>query len=366
MSWRFVCRACGAREPRGYLGSSCRACGGLQEIDWTTPRRLAIAGEVSSIWRYASILPVERPAGTMTLGEGWSPVVQARLGGRRVLLKLDSVLPSGSFKDRGTVVLVQYALESGAREIVIDSSGNAGGSVAMYAARAGLRCRVFVPAGNSCGKVTQAAAHGAQVVPVEGPRNAASDAAEEAGGDGVFHANHNRSPLFVAGVATWLLEVAEATTADTRLAFMPAGGGSVVAGALEAMALSRRFELHAVQPAACGPLAAAFAGAPAEVSCGDSLAEGTNIAAPARLEQVVDGVRATGGSIRAVSEEAIADACRQLWAQGIYVEPTAALVAAGFLETLAEGADIGDDEAVLLISGHGLKTTPTNAQLIAA
>ena len=121
------------------------------------------------------------------------------------------------------------------REIVVDSSGNAGASFAAYAARAGLRLRLFVPADASPAKLLQARAHGAVVVSVPGPRAAAGEAArralEDAGPD-VAYASHLWQPAFLAGTATFAYEVFEqlgGMAPDAVVA--PLGGGTLLLGA---------------------------------------------------------------------------------------------------------------------------------------
>ena len=95
----------------------------------------AIRAEEWSLWRYAPMLPVER---RVSLGEGMTPLVEAEYKGRSFRAKLEYLNPTGSFKDRGMAVLVNYLLGQGVREVIEDLSGNAGASLAAYAAAAGI------------------------------------------------------------------------------------------------------------------------------------------------------------------------------------------------------------------------------------
>ena len=157
----------------------------------------------------------------------------------------------------------------GVREIVVDSSGNAGASFAAYAARAGMRLRLFVPADASPAKLLQARAHGAEVVPVPGPRSAAGEAARaalEGAGPDVAYGSHMWQPAFLAGTATFAYEVFEQLgrrAPDVVVA--PLGGGTLLLGVhlgfdrLRAAGLIDRVpRLVGVQSAACAPLARAF------------------------------------------------------------------------------------------------------------
>ncbi|HTT81288.1 MAG TPA: pyridoxal-phosphate dependent enzyme, partial [Stellaceae bacterium] len=102
------------------------------------------AGE-ASLWRYRAALAVAGPP-RVSLGEGWTPLVAREWGGATVLFKLESQMPTGSFKDRGTAVMLNHLLAVGVGRIHEDSSGNAGASIATYAAAAGLPCTIYVPA----------------------------------------------------------------------------------------------------------------------------------------------------------------------------------------------------------------------------
>src|SRR6266403_4928883 len=123
----------------------------------------------ASLWRYASALAVPG-APRVTLGEGWTPLVLRNWRGAVIHFKLESQMPTGSFKDRGTAVMLNHLLEVGVGPIHEDSSGNAGSSIATYAAAVGRPCRIYVPAAAPRGKVVQIAASGAEVRAVPGTR----------------------------------------------------------------------------------------------------------------------------------------------------------------------------------------------------
>src|SRR6202035_5218453 len=142
----------------------------------------------ASLWRYRAALALSGPP-KVTLGEGWTPLVTRRWDGVPVQFKLESQMPTGSFKDRGTAVMLNHLLEVGVGPIHEDSSGNAGSSIATYAAASGLRCRIYVPAAAPRGKIVQIAASGAEVRAVPGTRQAVTEAALAAI-DESFYASH--------------------------------------------------------------------------------------------------------------------------------------------------------------------------------
>ena len=106
--------------------------------------RREIDVSVNSLWRYRKALLVDA-TDAVTLGEGWTPLVPGEWEGVPVLFKLEFMMPTGSFKDRGMTVMVSYLRSRGVTEVLEDSSGNAGASLSAYAAAAGMRCRILVP-----------------------------------------------------------------------------------------------------------------------------------------------------------------------------------------------------------------------------
>src|SRR6266536_6167689 len=124
--------------------------------------------------RYRRFLPVTEATPALTLGEGLTPLVEARrLGARigvpRLHLKLEGLNPTGSFKDRGMVVAVSKALEAGSTSIICASTGNTSASAAAYGAAAGIEVVVVLPKGAiAAGKLLQALIAGSRVVAVEG------------------------------------------------------------------------------------------------------------------------------------------------------------------------------------------------------
>jgi threonine synthase len=102
----------------------------------------------------------------------------------------------------------------------------------------------------------------------------------------------------------------------------------------------------------------------AAVAAASTLAEGTSIAAPVRGRELLRAVRQSGGGTAAVSEEEIVAALVDLWRQGFYVEPTAAVAAAGAQQLRASGLLGPDEVPVVLLSGSGLKATERIATLL--
>ncbi len=379
----LMCRTCGTTYPAASLQWRCE-CGGLLDAAPFDTRidLAAMPRRPNSMWRYADAMPVPFDA-HVSLGEGLTPVVPSRTH-EKVLLKCDFLMPTASFKDRGAVVLAIAASHLGVRDAIIDSSGNAGVAAAAYFARAGVPLRVFVPAATSTGKLAQMHAHGAQVVLVDGDRAAtAAQAMRAANEPGVLYASHVYHPYFVHGVKTYGYEMWEQLGRRVPdVVVVPAGNGTLVLGCalafaeLHSQALIDRFpRIVAVQTSACAPLAAAWAAGRGEISpvpTRPTVAEGIAITAPARGAQILAAIRDSGGAILTVDDDQVIRAQAELAAQGLYVEPTAAVCYAA-LDCARTTATLDPSQEALMafrtgevvvpLCGSGLKTgsTPKHA-----
>ncbi|MFD6434921.1 threonine synthase [Streptomyces venezuelae] len=360
------CPADGTRVPAGSLAWSCPACRGPLDLDFSpAPAPLkALAGRVNSLWRYAECLPLPTPA--ISLGEGRTPLVE--LAGP-VSAKLDFLMPTLSFKDRGAVMLAALARRLGPDRVIADSSGNAGTAVAAYCARAGLDCTVYVPSATSPKKLEQIAAHGAHLQVVDGDRESTALAARAAADEpGTFYASHVHNPYFLHGTKTYVHELWEDLGGRLPDALVvPVGNGTLLLGAALAIQelhtaglIARRPALYAVQSAAVAPLAEAWrAGADdlvGETPMAATFAEGIAIPRPPRARQILHAVRASGGGFLTVTEDQIAAAQRDLASRGLYVESTGVACWAA----VREGA-LGERTTVVPLCGAGAKTGLANA-----
>ena len=326
-----------------------------------------------SVWRYARALLVEAEH-AVSLGEGWTPLLPGEWHGAPVRYKLDFLMPTGSFKDRGMTVMISYLKSRGIRRVLEDSSGNAGASLSAYAAAAGLACRILVPTSASPAKITQIAACGAEVVTVPGSRQDVADAALRQSAE-IFYASHNWQPFFVEGIKTLAYELWEQLgfRAPDNLV-VPLGYGSNIVGGDRGFAelvrngeIDRRPRMFGVQAARCAPLWAAFRAGGEQLvptPIGPTVAEGIATAKPTRVAEVLRAVRETDGGIVAVDETDIAAALRGLAHRGLYVEPTSATAAAGLSRLLESGAIRPEQTTVLVLTGSGLKAGAATAELL--
>ncbi|NOZ50262.1 MAG: pyridoxal-phosphate dependent enzyme [Chloroflexi bacterium] len=314
------------------------------------------------MWRYRHLLPplLDQP---VTLGEGGTPLLRLDQRPYTLYLKNESLNPTGSFKDRGAALLISTI--DRAHTVIDDSSGNAGAALAAYAARAGMHARIYAPATAAPAKLQQIARYGAEIVRVEGTRDDATIAIEQAlAQEQAYYASHIWHPGYVQAMQTVAWEIWEQLGRRAPdWVVLPAGNGTLLRGirwgfrALQKGKLIPKLpHLAAVQAAACAPLLAYQQENyhPGHYQCQPTIADGVAIANPPLIEAMAAAIRKTKGHVVAVSEDEIITARDQLAGLGFYVEPTAALgyAALNHLHTL-----IDDGQTVIVIlTGHGLKS----------
>ena len=316
---------------------------------------------LTGMWRYRHLLPPV-PDNPITLGEGGTPLL--RLQDRHlVYVKNEALNPTGSFKDRGAAFLIN-TVQGQDKVVIDDSSGNAGAALAAYAARAGHQARIFAPAHASEAKKRQIRGFGAELVLVEGDRDAVARAADEfAQQPDVFYASHVWHPGYALAMQTIAWEIWEQLGRRApEWVLLPAGNGSILRGVRwgfrslqKARYITDLPRLVAVQAAACAPLLARSQDAyrVGRFACSETRADGVAIPNPPLIDAMWAAVRKTRGQVVAVSEAEIRWAQDELLRRGLWMEPTAALpyAALSHIEPLLSP----DDTIVLILTGHGFK-----------
>ncbi|MFU8827684.1 MAG: threonine synthase [Brevefilum sp.] len=321
-----------------------------------------------TLWRYGELLGLDVSEPFAHMGVGWTPLVPISIFGKNALLKLEYLLPSGSFKDRGINTMVNQLVQMGVSAMVEDSSGNAGASLAAHGARFGIHTQIFVPDYASEFKQHQIAIYGVELVHIHGTRKDTELAAQAAVTGERTYASHAYHPAYLAGQMTVAYEVWEQLGKNMPdWIICPAAQGGQLLGfwfgltnLLEAGVIDRLPRLVAVQSAQVAPLYHAWHNnlmdVPAIEPAGPTVAEGVSIANPVRGKRLLQAVRESNGLVIAVQEDEILEAQVLLAQLGFYVEPTSALVV-GALKQLA-GLITKDEHVLLTLTGSGLKGEP--------
>lgn len=384
---QILCSSCGEQYPLNTRKWVCRRCGGLFEIDGLPAfEPTQIAAGTPTLWRYQAFIPLPENAQPISMGEGMTPLVEARLDDATFFGKLDFLMPTGSFKDRGTTVLVSALKAFGFTSIVEDSSGNAAASLSGYSAYGGLQAEIFVPAHASPAKLAQIQAYGAKVRKIEGPRENSAAAVQQVARLGeAYYASHYYNPFVLAGMKTTAWEIWEQLDGRAPSAVLaPVGHGTNFIGIargfqdlLSAKLIERMPRLFAAQAVNVAPLARAFEtglgesqtrstddkepeqawdralSLAAQAPAGRTIAEGIAITRPVRGIEILRAIYATQGGVVTVSEEEIAQARDDMARAGFYIEPTSATAVAA-LRTLRQKRQL-EGPVVVTLTGSGLK-----------
>ena len=360
----FKCRGCGRGFPYDQFEAICSICSDLFEFSASLPYQPVDVppSEPNRLARFYKTFPFGDVASLVSLGEGETPLLSTRLGDREIHLKCEYFNPTGSFKDRGTTILVSALRAAGITSVVEDSSGNAGASLAAYAARSGIHARIFVPSYASGPKRRQIEAYGAEIVPVPGPRSATSAAVLEEAALGMTYASHAHLPHGLAGFATIAFEIFDQLNETPEMVVVPVGQGTLLLGlymgfvAMQTAGVIQTLpRLIGVQAASCAPIARAYmrdSESIEDVEEGTTLAEGIRIANPLRMAEVLHAVKGSKGGIIMVEEEVIIEGRNALSRRGFYVEPTSAVVWPGIKEVVKEA----NGPVVAVLTGSGYKS----------
>jgi len=304
-----------------------------------------------------------------------APELRRELGMPHLWVKDDTRNPSGSTKDRASLLVVAKAQEYGCEAIAAASTGNAATALAAVAAAAGVRAIVFVPAAAPEAKIVQMLSYGARVLPVDGSYDDAFELCLAACARfGWYNRNTALNPFTVEGKKTAALEIARSLAPERPDAvIVPTGDGVILAGVAKGFAdlvrgglMTQVPRLIAVQPEGSAAIAlAARAGAadvtpiPDAASVADSLVVG----APRNALLCLRRIRESGGGAVLVSDAAIVAAISELARHsGVFAEPAGATALAGLKAALAEDLVGSYERVVLLVTGTGLKDVPAAAR----
>ena len=364
---QVICELCGRKESYDPAKWRCD-CGGAWLLQSLQSFQIeSIKKESKSIWRYGSFFPAEMREKPVSLGAGFTPLLDCTLYDRKVLLKLDYLMPTGSFKDRGVELMMNSLAALGVDRVAEDSSGNAGAAVAAYAARLGMQADIFAPSHASPAKLSQISVFGAKVHTIPGERENASKAVLEAVEKGTVYASHAYNPIYLFGQQTAAWEIWEQIGYHAPdWVIVPVGQGGTLLGYFEGFSALHKAKLIdkipgliAVQPERLAPICDALqenwqnwesVSAPQP----GSIAEGLAITTPVRWKHIMRAIKDSSGFCVRVAEEDILPAQKLLAEKGFYVEPTSAVVVAALKKVI--NLIERDQMIVISLTGSGLKS----------
>ncbi len=352
---------------------TCPECDGLLEVRYAElPTFDDFEG--TGVWRYDDALPVEMG---VTIQEGNTPLyevpeLEAETGVEHLHVKHEGMNPTGSFKDRGMTVGVQVARRLGVDRLACASTGNTSAALSAYGARSELETLVLLPAGKvAAGKVAQASLHGARILEVDGNFDTCLDIVQDLAMSGHVYLLNSLNPFRLEGQKTIGLEILEQcqdrTGAYPDRIVLPVGNAGntsalykafrelVQSGALDESEVPK---LTGVQAEGAAPMVEAVEEGNDEIRRWDHVetrATAIRIGNPVNAPKALPGIRETGGTAVAVSDDEITDAQRSLAEEGVGVEPASAASIAGLRKLRDQGVVGSDENVVCLTTGHLLK-----------
>ena len=374
------CGLCGLRHEAHRLLNLCRECGKPLLVRYDLDRakesltKQSLPGRRADMWRYREVMPVDRDENIVSLGEGWTPLLEARnlaekTGIREVYIKDESQNPTQSFKARGMSAAVSMAKELGANKLAVPSAGNAAGALSAYAARAGLECFIFMPKDTPRANVVECEQTGAHVTLMDG---LITDCGAEVGrrkeAEGWFDVSTLKEPYRVEGKKTLGYELAEQLNWQLPdVIIYPTGGGTGLIGMwkafdeMERMGWidSKRPRMVTVQAAGCAPIVRAFQEGKRfadEFPNAATTASGLRVPKAIGDFLILDAIRESGGTAIDVTDEELIAATREIGAaEGVFCAPEGAACLPALRKLLERGMVNKNDRVVLFNTGSGVK-----------
>ena len=374
------CAACGHRHEARRLLNLCTQCGKPLLVRYdlkaaaVSLTKDSLKSRGPDLWRYRELLPVDDDENIVSLGEGFTPLLQAtrlgeQLGFSQLYIKDEGQNPTQSFKARGMAAAVSMAKELGATKLAVPSAGNAAGALAAYAARAGLEAHIFMPQDTPRANVIECEQTGAHVNLMEGLiTDCGAEVARRKEAEGWFDVSTLKEPYRIEGKKTMGYELAEQF--DWQLPdviIYPTGGGTGLIGMWKAFAEmeqigwigSQRPRMVTVQAAGCAPIVRAFEAGKRfadEFPNAHTTASGLRVPRAIGDFLILDALRASGGTAIAVTDEELIEATKEIGAaEGVFCAPEGAACLPALRKLMAGGAVKPHERVVLFNTGSGVK-----------
>ncbi len=371
------CIECGHRQDHLPMAATkCEQCGSLwveARYDYSSFKRELLRGlpdRPFNIWRYHDVLPVSKPPEINFEEAGGTPMRKSRRYAAQVkhenlYIKDERYGPTSSFKDRQAAVAVAAMVESGIKEAVIASTGNAAVAYAAACAQAGIKLWVFMTSMVPPEKLREVALFGAEVVKVTGTYDQTKQiAAEFASRRGLQldrGAGHLPSRESMKTIAYEIIEQLGWKAPDWYI--------QAVSGGLGPLGVFHGFQelydmglidcipkMAVIQTAGCAPMVKAFK---AGKRTADPVTPETRIAIlstgdPGKTYSYLwDLIRQYGGVMESVSDsEAFATMRDLAKSDGLAVEPATAVAFAGFEKLVREKVITKDELVIVNCTGH--------------
>lgn len=282
--------------------------------------------------------------------------------GADLFAKLEFEHPTGCFKDRGSYIEVQKAMELEADAICVASTGNMAASVAAYACYFDMPCYIFVPEKTTDAKIAQATIFDANIIRLKGDFSTCQNVCIEfaksgnyyLAGDYVFREEGQKSLAY---------ELYEEGQADFDNIFIPVGCGTNFGAISKGFAelkqagkISRIPKLIAIQPEQSSPaVESIFKKKKIIKKQVNTMAQSVAVSDPVDFPKVMLGIEESDGAAFTVTEDEILESLKEMVVEeGHFTESASALPLAAFKNNLDT---FKNEKCLFLLTGSGLKDT---------
>lgn len=364
------CAACGRIYPFETVQSYAACCNQPLSANYFLEEQSTalLTNKPFTMWRYSAFLPVIDPESIISLEEGWTPIhtlskTEITSKVTRLLLKDESMNPTGSFKARGLSVAVSKAKELGITHCIIPTAGNAGGALSAYAAKANIKATVVMPRHTPMTLQNECRYYGAELILMDGLIDACGKKVKQLVAEtGAFDMSTMKEPYRIEGKKTLGYEIAEQLQWQLPdVIIYPTGGGTGLIGMWKAfkemqqlgwITRKRLPRMIIVQSKKCNPMIQMFetGSFPETYVPQASFAYGLAVPHPFAKDQIQQVVRESGGTAITVGEEEMQKAMHEIAAtEGLLLSPEGSATFVG-LKKLIEKDYVHEDETVMLFN----------------
>ncbi|MDX2440737.1 MAG: threonine synthase [Desulfobacterales bacterium] len=327
----------------------------------------------SPLQRYQAFFPWVDGSRAVSLGEGFTPLVNAdvlaeRLGLKELWLKNETVNPTWSFKDRGTITGILHAVKLGYKRIGTVSTGNMAASVAAYGAKMGMETFVFVHESLPDEKLNPIAMYGPHVIKVQGDYERLYTETLKISAEQDIYFVNSDVPFRVEGYKALSFEICEQLEFNPPdYVVVPTGSGGNLRGILKgfeefqtAGLIQAVPQMIVAQASGSAPIVEAYEQGHETVKRVESpctMAGAIANPLPPSGNQVLRKLRDAKGLFSSVSENAIVKSQEDLAKAGFFVQPASAATLA-VVKNLCNAGILGKNDRVsCILTGSGLKYT---------
>ena len=276
--------------------------------------------------------------------------------------KDDGLNPTGSLKDRASLLVAAFARKNGINEVVVASTGNAGSSMAGVGAAAGLKVKLFLPKTAPPAKMIQSLQYGADLVLAEKNYDQAfALSIQYSKKFGGMNRNTAYNPMTIEGKKTVSIEIFNQLGRVPEHVFVSVGDGVILSGLykgfrdlLQLKQIPRMPEIHAIQASGSSSIFKAMSSGEFQELAAETVADSISVNTPSNGYLALKNLKSYRGHCITLTDEEILSAQKELSSScGLFSEPAAAAAYAGFIKQ-KQYLD-SNSTCVVLLTGNGLK-----------